>query len=154
MGYQKKWRAGIQKILVDFDGTLARMAWPEKPGLPYPFVVRALTELQEAGFEIVIFTSRLWRGWAEQQGADFAKRQVDQMVEWLAEWGIPYDRMTAEKEPAFLMIDDRSFCITDLAGQAGGWLGIKEQILREWEEGSYRPQSDPEEHLGGGGADA
>jgi hydroxymethylpyrimidine pyrophosphatase-like HAD family hydrolase len=93
-------------IAVDFDGTLHTGKWPEI-GCPTPYSVEAMRQLKSDGHDLVIWTCR--------EGG----RQTE-MVNWLLEAGIPFDRVNdhipgsweaygykSKKVYAHLYIDDK-----------------------------------------------
>lgn len=98
----------VKTILVDFDETLMPFGWPGKLDPPYPGVRDALRSLKEKGFKIVIFTGRAWDGWKETAGVEFYRAQLAQVYEWLSRYEIPFDKVSAIKEPAIWIIDDRA----------------------------------------------
>lgn len=96
---------------VDFDGTIApwgaMFAFPE----PLPGVVEAIKRLKEAGFQVVIFTSRLSPTWHAAEGWDTnvaTKEQVEYLREYCERYGIDADAATAEKIPAEVYLDDKA----------------------------------------------
>lgn len=103
-------------VCVDFDLTL--VGWGDLDVIPEPLpgAVEAVRSLQAAGYEVVIFTSRLsptW--WAAHVGTgetrdieDFGWRQGDIVRQSLDAMGLPGLRVTAEKIPALAYIDDRA----------------------------------------------
>ena len=67
-------------IAVDFDGTLhTGRCWPEI-GNPAPHSVEMMQRLKQDGHFLIIWTCR--------EG-----KYETEMVDWLAQWGIPYDRI-------------------------------------------------------------
>jgi hypothetical protein len=111
-------------IAIDFDGTLhTGSKWPDV-GAPAPYAKEIMQQLKKEGHYLIIWTCR--------EG----KSQTD-MVNWLLEHNIPFDRVnehkpgsevpygyTARKVYADLYIDDK---------QVGGlptWNEIYKYILR------------------------
>lgn len=103
-------------ICVDFDKTL--WEWGDldiMKSKPLPGAVEAVRALKEAGYSIVIFTSRMSRTWWKDEAPRHALT-VKAFADWqdfavkraLARAGIPYDRITAEKVPAIAYIDDKA----------------------------------------------
>lgn len=126
-GKAKKEFSASRVILVDFDGCIAPFRWPGKIGAPFPGALEALRELKDRGYTIIIFTARAWEGWKEIQGVKFFREQMDQMVEWLERWKVPYDKITNEKAPAEWMIDDRAIPVR--GNEPGEWASILKFIL-------------------------
>ena len=101
-------------VLVDFDGTL--IAWGplnQKNREVQPDDVDAMRELREAGYKVVIFTSRASRTWWEAEAPRrrttpeaFGLKQLAYVKETLDAHGVPYDGITAEKVPAERYFDD------------------------------------------------
>lgn len=120
--------ARAKQVLCDFDGTVAPDDWPNSPGPPRPEAIAALRRLKEAGLHIVIFSARLWKGW------DFAYRQeqINEMLDWLVKYEVPFDEVTNEKRPALVLIDD-----TSMNPNLVDWDSIVDYVLRrdaEWKE--------------------
>lgn len=93
-------------IAIDFDGTLHTGKWPEI-GSPAPYAVEMMQKLKADGHCLIIWTCR--------EG----ERQTE-MVNWLLEKGIPFDRVNdhqtgswevygykSRKVYAHLYIDDK-----------------------------------------------
>ena len=90
-------------IAVDLDGTLAEGIWTiENPtakiGKPIWHNVAKCKQLVEAGFKIIIYTSRAWTDY-------------EQIEHWLFLNGIPYSRIVCGKLLARVYIDDRNLDI-------------------------------------------
>ena len=103
---------------VDFDGTIApwgsMFSFPE----PLPGVVEAVKRLKAAGYEVVIFTSRLSSVWHESEGWDHheaTEKQVEYLREYCKRYDIPADGATAEKIPAEVYLDDKAMGVTEKA---------------------------------------
>ncbi len=120
-------------VLVDFDGTLAPFTWPSPPGDPYPGVVEALNRLKGAGFQVIIFTARAWKGWAQEVSPEFFVSQLKEMQDWLLKWNIPYDMITNEKRPALWTLDDRAITIIPNTD----WNDLADFIIEGAEAGGY-----------------
>lgn len=96
---------------VDFDGTIA--PWGAMFGFPEPLpgAVEAIRRLKEAGYTVVIFTSRLSRMWHLSEGRDPAEAilaQIKYLSDYCAKYDIPADWATAEKIPAEAYFDDKA----------------------------------------------
>jgi hypothetical protein len=70
-------------IAVDFDGTLHTGHWP-KIGAPAPYAASIMKRLKADGHYLIVWTCR--------EG-----RQQTDMVNWLLEKGIPFDRINEHK---------------------------------------------------------
>ena len=121
-------------IAIDFDGTLHTGKWPEI-GSPAPYAVEVMRRLKADGHYLIVWTCR--------EG----ERQTE-MVNWLLEQGIPFDRVNehapgtvelygyaARKVYAHLYIDDK---------QVGGlpmWEEIYEFVRGKEEEHQLKVKS-------------
>lgn len=120
-------RSPDRTVLIDFDGTLTPFTWPEPPGEPFPGVVRALKALKSAGYRIVIFTSRASDFWDSQPGTGKTKfEKVAEVGRWLTTHEIPFDAITADKQPAVFIVDDSALT----AGPDFDWGKFAERVLR------------------------
>jgi hypothetical protein len=125
-------------LCIDFDGTL--FPWEPLDGRspPLPGAVRAVIAFKNAGYRIVIFTSRLSKTWwaAEvpyskglplpefaSKVIEFGAAQRALVVDRLVRHGIPYDEITAEKIPAEYYIDDRAIAFD------GDWAAVRGKVL-------------------------
>ena len=116
-------------ICVDFDGTLFQWGdlYEKKP--PFQGAVDAMRAFKKAGFTIVILTSRLSPTWWEHEGMEFGKAlqiQTDFCTKRLNDFGIPFDRITAEKVPAEYYIDDKAI---EFTGETFAWQNIARRVL-------------------------
>lgn len=104
-----------KRIMIDFDATIHQYSKRWHDGTPYdpPFEGSrdALRFLKSIGFEIVIFSTRF----SEKENKD-SENQKSMVAEWMSEYDIPYDRMTAEKLAAEFYVDDRAVRIEN-----GNW---------------------------------
>lgn len=110
-------------VCVDFDSTL--YPWRpiyEQPD-PLPGAAEAVRRLKDAGYRIVIFTSRLSPTWLASTKYT-ASEMLDHIEAVLKRDGIPYDLITAEKVPAEVYVDDRA-----IRFQEGEWPAIVDWIL-------------------------
>ena len=102
-----------KRIMIDFDGTVHRYSKGFGDGTiydsPTDFAREALSFLKNEGFEIVIFTTRL----SKEACPDTYITNEKFIKEWLVNYDIPYDRITAEKLPAMIYIDDKSLRFAD-----------------------------------------
>lgn len=122
---------GQKVICVDFDGTLFQWGDLYEKLPPFNGAVDAVRAFKKAGYEIVIFTSRMSPTWWEAEGMDLKKAFTTQQTfcsKRLDDFGIPYDRITAEKVPAEYYIDDKAI---EFTGQQFSWKQIKDRVLGE-----------------------
>lgn len=108
-------------ICLNFDGvihgyTTSWTAFDDIPDPPTPGALEAVNELIARGFEVVIHSTRLVGG----DGAYWAMRK------WLRAHGFPPLRLTADKPPAMVYVDDRAYrfdgrwtAVLDFIGQPG-----------------------------------
>lgn len=117
---------------VDFDGTLVEWGDLMSPKQPEDGAREVLTRLRDAGYRIVIFTSRASFSWAMRMTDNdpdaalrFHDTQLQYVVEHLTQHHIPFDDITAEKIPA-------EFYIDDLAHRyEGNWHAIGEKLFAQ-----------------------
>ena len=109
-----------RRVLVDFDKTIR--AWSDLISYanPLPGAAEAIRRLHDAGYEVVILTSRMsptwWRSEAERRDVsvdDFATEQAEYVAAYLRLWDIPYATVTAEKMPALAFFDDTAVRVTE-----------------------------------------
>lgn len=93
-------------VVFDFDGVIHSYVsgWKGKttiPDAPVPGIAEALKEIHDAGYEVVIVSTR-----CASLGGKIA------IESWLDEYGIDcyVDRVCKEKPPAIAYIDDRAIC--------------------------------------------
>ncbi len=118
--------------LVDFDGTIAPWGPLFEQGKPHPETATAMQALIDAGYRVVIFTSRLSKTWLrseyEERGywdvESFFNANLDYVKNYLDRYGVPYDYITAEKLPAEVYFDDKAVRVTadDVAERMIQWL--------------------------------
>lgn len=86
-----------QKLLIDFDGVLYRYEGWEKSNVLGKAVegARGALYLLSDKYQLVCFTSRT---------------NTEEVQAWLRRHGFPEMRVTHVKEPAHLIIDDRTIC--------------------------------------------
>lgn len=111
-------------ILVDFDATLfpwgPLMNWDAKP---IRGAVEAVRAIDEKGYTIAIFTSRMSDRWLEYSGNDKAA-QYEYVHKMCSKWGIPFTEIIGEKIPAVAYIDDKAIEFT-----GDNWSEIQERVL-------------------------
>jgi hypothetical protein len=92
------------KILIDFDGTIAKEGPFVAPHIipyePEPLAREALEKLSEF-FTVVIYSVR-----AQSEGG---KKAIE---DWMKKYDIPYSKVTNKKEMAVLYIDNRAIRYT------------------------------------------
>ena len=88
--------------MVDFDGVIHAysLGWHDGTcyDLPVPGARAALLELVDAGYRIVVFTSR---------------SNIQAVADWLCGFKIPFHDVTNKKVPALAYIDDRAVRFTN-----------------------------------------
>jgi hypothetical protein len=113
-------------ICVDFDGTIFQWGDIYAQTPPFEGCVEVIRNLRKQGWYIVIFTSRMSPTWWASEGWDFEeaeRRQYDFVAHRLVDYGIPFDRITAEKVPAEYYIDDKAIRFE------GDWFKIRGKVL-------------------------
>ena len=111
-------------IVIDFDGTLCKFAFPEV-GAPEPGVRKALETLRNMGYHIKIHSCRTATYWKSQN----RETHILLMVNFLEENKIPYDEiiLDVDKPIAEFYIDDRAIPYN------GSWLEVITEIQRKEE---------------------
>jgi hypothetical protein len=103
----------MPRLLVDFDGVIHRYSkgWHDGTAYddPMPGSREALRACTEAGYEVVIFSTR----------------PAEQIVPWLERHGFPAYQVTASKLPATAIIDDRAIHHVD-------WVGTITELARRY----------------------
>lgn len=113
-----------KKVCVDFDGTL--FPWGplfNENAPPEPGAVEAMKAFADAGWHIVIFTSRMNRQWLQDSG-ESRDEHYRYIRDLLRKNNIPFDRILGEKIPAQAYIDDKAIEYTGT-----NWDAIKERVL-------------------------
>ena len=96
----------MKTVAIDFDGVIHdyRNGWEGYSvigGEPVPGIFDEIRRLTEAGYEVVIVTSRA-----------LVHEGLNEVIEWLERYGLKhgrhYEYVTAEKIPALAYIDDRA----------------------------------------------
>jgi hypothetical protein len=114
-------------ICVDFDATI--VPWGELDAIiePLPGAIKAIRDFKDAGYRIVILTSRMSPTWWIAE--DWTAGNVTYLKWWNSvadvckKYDIPFDEITCEKVPAQYYIDDRAIEFK------GNWPEIVERIL-------------------------
>ena len=94
-------------LLVDFDGTIAPFGYLFDFPEPLPGAIEALKNFKEAGYKVIIFTSRLSPIWLESVGQTFSQH-VEYITNYLGKYGFTPDGLTAQKVPSEAIIDDKA----------------------------------------------
>ena len=116
----------LKRAMIDLDGTIHKYSNGFQDGSIYdpPFqgAKETIDWLKEKGYEIVIFTTRASEENALDTGDD-VKTQIRSIENWLTNYNIYYDRITAEKISADFYIDDKAINIKN-----GNWLEVQKEI--------------------------
>ena len=93
-----------QTVVFDFDGVIHsyKSGWIGAniiPDPPVPGIGKAITDIREAGYEVVVVSTRC----TEPAGYGAVRA-------WLMDNGIEVDAVLMEKPPAIAYIDDRAIC--------------------------------------------
>lgn len=121
-------------VCVDFDGTIFPFGDFEASSPPIPGAVDAMIRLREAGYQIVIFSSRLSKVWHKHEGWDHDKavhEHLEYMGAALKRENIPYDGFADEKIPAQAYFDDKAWRAegdNGLWNAVGQFLGSEEGL--------------------------
>lgn len=98
------------RIMIDLDKTIHKYSKGWQDGTLYdePFegVKEIIDQLKLEGYQVIILTTRLSE---TANGKEEVIKQKQMIEDWLKEYGIKVDGITAEKLPALLYIDDRGF---------------------------------------------
>ncbi len=109
------------RICIDFDGTLFPWGEQHNDEPAFPYAAEVVTRIRDAGYEIVIFTSRMSPTWWLAEGwnlKEAMQRELKYVQDRLEKHGIPYDRITCEKVPAAAYIDDKAITFSETQGWA------------------------------------
>lgn len=118
--------------LVDFDSTMVPWGPLMEPKDLTPGTAEAIARLQDSGYRIVVFTSRMSRKWAAsvvgchcpKKVEPFIAKQREFVLDTLRRGGIEgVTEVSAEKVPAEFYIDDKAYRFE------GDWELILDQIL-------------------------
>ena len=113
-----------KRVCIDFDGTLFPWGEQHNDEPAFPDAAEVVQKIQDAGFEVVIFTSRMSPTWWLAEGwnlKDAYARELKYVQDRLEKYGIPYDRITCEKVPARFYIDDKAIRFTEDVGWRQLW---------------------------------
>ena len=115
-----------KRVMVDFDKTIHpyKKGWNdgklEDP--PYPDAKGSIDKLKNAGYEIVIFSTRVSQGAADEFKTD-TEDELQNISNYLKNYGIYFDRITGDKIAADFYIDDKAVTIKN-----GNWKDVLSQI--------------------------
>jgi len=127
MSEQKK-NSDKKRIMIDLDGTIHKFSKGWNGGdiydPPFEGSVDAIKWLKNQGFEIIIFTSRASKTNNEKIGGDYLD-QLKKIKEWLDEYNVLYDGITADKLSAEFYIDDKAIHIPN-----GNWDFVVQTIQK------------------------
>lgn len=125
---EQKINSDKKRIMIDLDGTIHKYSKGWNGGEIYdpPFEgsIDVIKWLKNQGFEIMIFTTRASKVNSEEMGGDYLD-QIKKVKEWLDEYNIPYDGITAEKIAAEFYIDDKAIHIPN-----GNWDFVVQTIQK------------------------
>ena len=109
-----------KRAMVDLDGTIHKYSQGWKDGSLYDGVFdgarEAIQELKDKGYEIVIFTARLY-------DEDTGHKSAKEVGDYLKKHDIYFDQITHEKLPAAFYIDDKAIQIKN-----GNWDDVMKQV--------------------------
>jgi len=117
-----------KRIMIDLDGTIHKYSKGWNGGdiydPPFEGSIDAIKWLKSQGFEIIIFTTRASKANNEEMGGDYLD-QLKKIKEWLDEYNVPYDGITADKLSAEFYIDDKAIHIPN-----GNWDFVVQTIQK------------------------
>jgi hypothetical protein len=117
---------GMLRALIDFDGPIHKYSKGYKDGSLYDEPSEGAKEfidwLKGKGFQIVIFTTRASKTNAQETGGNY-KKEIIKIENYLKEYDIHYDLITAEKLAANFYIDDRGIHFDN-------WKSVKDEVIK------------------------
>ncbi len=101
----------MKTVIFDFDGVIHsyESGWQGVTNIPDPPVKgidKAIQDIREAGYEVVVVSTRCY-----QDGG------IEAIKKYLNKHSIRVDRVTYEKPPAIVSIDDRAICFDGRPGE-------------------------------------
>ncbi len=121
-------------VCVDFDGTIFPFGDFEASSPPIAGAVDAMKALQAAGYQILIYSSRVSKAWHDHEGWDHVQatyEHLQYMRDALDREGIPFDGFAFEKIPAQAYFDDKAWRAegdNGLWNAVGQFLGSEEGL--------------------------
>ena len=117
---------GIRRVLIDFDGPLHKYSKGYGDGDLYDEPSEGSKEfidwLKGKGYQVVIFTTRASKTNADEQGGNY-KKEILKIENWLKQYDIYYDLITAEKLHADIYIDDKAIHFNN-------WKSVKDEVIK------------------------
>jgi hypothetical protein len=110
-------------ILIDFDGVIAPFGHLFDFPPPMKDSIESIRAYKAAGWKVYVFTSRLSPIWLESVGQSMLQH-AKYITEYLQQYGIVVDGITAQKIPASHYIDDHAHRFE------GNWPELVDRILR------------------------
>ncbi|CAG1010618.1 MAG: HAD hydrolase family protein [Anaerolinea sp.] len=114
------------RIVIDLDGTICPIKQKHETYAdlkPYPGAVEKMRALHEAGHYLIISTARNMATCDSNLGK--VMRNVGKItLDWLEQYGIPYDEIYFGKPNAEVYLDDRALRFSD-------WAAVTEEALAQ-----------------------
>lgn len=118
----------FNRVMIDFDKTIysAKSGWNDGKldDDPFPGAKKAIEQLKNAGYEIVIFTTRASQKNAETYAYDL-EDEIQNIKNYLSNYEIYFDSITGDKIAADFYIDDKAVYIKN-----GNWNNVLSQIKK------------------------
>ncbi len=117
-----------KRVMIDFDKTIHPYSKGWNDGKvedpPYPDAKGSIEKLKNAGYEIVIFSTRVSQGAADEFKTE-TEDEMQNISNYLKNHGIYFDRITGDKIAADFYIDDKAVTIKN-----GNWKNVLSQIKK------------------------
>lgn len=117
---------GMLRAMIDFDGTIHKYSKGYQDGTVYDEPFEGAKEfidwLRSKGYQIVIFSTRASKTNDQETGGDH-KKEIIKIENYLKEYDIHYDLITAEKLAANFYIDDRAIHFND-------WKSVQDEVKK------------------------
>jgi len=113
-----------RSVAFDFDGTLNHDSRNLYPGPPRPEMIEVLRSLYDAGWWVVIFSSR-------------STTHYPVIATWLATWQVPYSQIClGSKPPCDVYVDDKGLMLPPHALEEHIWLSAPDTTpAQQWTSG-------------------
>lgn len=115
-----------KRVMIDFDKTIHpyKKGWNDGKleDAPYPEAKGSIEKLKNAGYEIVIFSTRVSQGATDEFKTE-TEDELQNISNYLKNYGIYFDRITGDKIAADFYIDDKAVYIKN-----GNWKDVLSQI--------------------------